>query len=78
MGKHADQWNEMKGIVIEHLKTCSGSGPKLLRTVVLDRDRVPRTHFYFIAGTEGIEVWKWVQADCSKGNACVDLARSWD
>ena len=58
MGKRVDQLNEMKGIVIKYLKTRSGSGPKVLRTVMLDHDRVPGTHFHFVAGTEETKVWK--------------------
>ena len=78
MGKRTDQWNEMKGIVIKRLKTCSGSGPKVLRTVVLGHDRVPGAHFHVVAGTEEIKVWKWAQAHCSKGSTYLDLACFWE
>lgn len=54
--KYGDRWNEMKQMAIEHLRSCSGSGPKVLRTVVLDHDKVSGTHFHFVAGTEEIRV----------------------
>ena len=31
-----DQWRELKEAAIEHLKSCSGLGPKVFRTVVVD------------------------------------------
>ena len=46
----------MKGMAIEHLKNCSGSDPKVLRTIVLDHDRMSGTHFHFVAGMEEVEV----------------------
>ena len=54
--KYEDRWNEMKGMAIEHLKSCSGSDPKVLRTVVLDHDRISGAHFHFVAGMEEVEV----------------------
>ena len=52
-----DRWNEMKEMAIEHLKSCSGPGPKVLRTVVLDHDRMSGLHFHSTARTEEIQVW---------------------
>ena len=51
-----DRWNEMKQLAIEHLKSCSGSGPKLLRTVILDHDRMSGMHFNSVARVEEIHV----------------------
>lgn len=59
VGKESEaRWNEMKEMAIEHLKSCSGTGPKVLRTVVLDHDRMSGTHFDSVARTEEIQVWK--------------------
>ena len=59
MGKKSeDRWNELKEMAIEHLKSCSGSGPKVLRTVVLDHDRMSGMHFNSVPRVEEIEVWK--------------------
>jgi len=52
-----DRWSEMKEMAIEHLKSCSGPGPKVLRTVVLDHDRMSGMHFRSTARTEEIQVW---------------------
>ena len=58
MGKESeDRWNEMKEMAIEHLKNCSGPGPKVLRTVVLDHDRMSGMHFHSMARTEEVQVW---------------------
>ena len=54
--KSEDQWNEMKELAIEHLKSCSGPGPKVLRTVVLDHDRMSGMHFHSVARMEEIQV----------------------
>jgi len=53
-----DRWNEMKEMAVEHLKSCSGPSPKVLRTVVLDHDRMSGMHFHSTARTEDIQVWK--------------------
>lgn len=54
--KSEDQWNEMKELAIKHLRSCSGSGPKVLRTVVLDHDRMSGMHFDSVARMEEIRV----------------------
>lgn len=51
-----DRWNEMKQMAIEHLRSCSSSGPKVLRTVILDHDRMSGMHFHSIARMEEIQV----------------------
>jgi len=53
---YKDQWNEMKQLAVEHLRSCSGSAPKVLRTVVLDHDRMSGMHFHSVAETEEIQV----------------------
>ena len=53
-----DRWNEMKEMGIEHLRSCSGPGPKVLRTVVLDHDRMSGMHLNSVARMEEIQVWK--------------------
>lgn len=54
--KSEDQWNEMKQLAAEHLRSCSSSGPKLLRTIVLDHDRMSGMHFHSVANMEELEV----------------------
>jgi len=54
--KSEEQWNEMKEMAIEHLKTCSGSGSKVLRTVVLDHDTMSGMHFNSGARIEEIQI----------------------
>jgi len=56
--KSEDRWNEMKEMAIDHLKTCSGSSPKMLRTVVLDHDRMSGMHFHSGARIEEIQICK--------------------
>jgi len=56
--KSEDRWNEVRDMAIEHLKTCSGSGPKVLRTVSLDHDALSGMHFHSGARIEEIQVWE--------------------
>ena len=51
-----DRWNEMKQMAIEHLESCSGSGPKVLRTIMLDHDGTSGMHFDSAARTEETQV----------------------
>jgi len=51
-----DRWNEMKQMATEHLRSCSGSGPKVLRTIVLDHDRMSGMHFNSVARMEEVRV----------------------
>jgi hypothetical protein len=51
-----DRWNEMKRLAIDHLRSCSGSGPKTLRTVILNHDRMSGMHFHSVARMEEIKV----------------------
>jgi hypothetical protein len=50
------RWNEMKQLSIEHLRSCSGPGPKVLRTIILDHDRMSGMHFHSVARMEEIRV----------------------
>ena len=54
--KSEGRWNEMKQLAIEHLRNCSGPGPKTLKTIILDQDRVSGMHFHSVAKTEEIQV----------------------
>ena len=55
-----EDWSDKipKETGIEHLKTCSGTGPKVLRTVVLDRRGISETSFRLQTRIEEIQVWK--------------------
>lgn len=52
------RWNEMKVIALDHLKSCSGPGPKVLRTAVVNHNRASEIHSPPVARMEEIQVCK--------------------
>ena len=66
--RYVDRWSKVKEMAIQQIKSRSGSGPTVLKTVMLDHCRMPETYFHPAMGMEDISCRlgsERVQANCS-------------